>query len=60
MTSTQAKILPPATETFSICVPAGTRQRLEDFRYEYGLPSRNQAVYELICSGLLAAETKPT
>ena len=45
-----------AAETFSIRVPAGTRQRLERYRLERGFRSRNQAIYELLCAGFVVDE----
>jgi len=42
-----------AKEQFTISVPVGTRQRLEEYRKQNGLKSRNQAVYELLSRGFI-------
>ena len=46
-----------AKEQFTISVPVGTRQRLEEFRKQNGLKSRNQAVYELLSRGFIESDS---
>lgn len=46
-----------AKEQFTISVPVGTRQRLEEFRKQNGLKSRNQAVYELLSRGFTETDS---
>ena len=45
------------TEQFSIRCPAGTAERLEEFRREYGLRSRAEAINELLSHGWLTLTT---
>ena len=45
-----------ASEVFSIRVPVGTAQRLEQFKKQHGMHSRNQAILEILARGFVLSE----
>ena len=51
MTATLVNKNGAASEQFSIRVPLGTAQRLEQFKEQHGLTSRNQAVVAILNRG---------
>ena len=56
MTATLVNKDGSASEQFSIRVPIGTAKRLEQFKKQHGMHSRNQAVNEILARGFVLAE----
>ena len=57
MTATRLKeFKQQGQEQFSIRCPLGTAERIEEFRHEKGLRSRNEAITELITRGFVTTD----
>ena len=56
MTATLVNKDGSASEQFSIRVPVGTAKRLDQFKKQHGMHSRNQAVNEILARGFVLSE----